>query len=70
MDCHYCGWPAQTADHVIPRGAGGDNSMDNLVASCNECNRIAGGQVLGGFAGKRAWILRSRGIWFEGDYYY
>jgi 5-methylcytosine-specific restriction endonuclease McrA len=71
--CQYCGRTAQTADHVIPRTAGGADSMDNLVASCHECNRIAGRWEFRSFARKKEWIesiLHSRGIWFEGDRYY
>lgn len=29
-------------DHIIPRCAGGSNSPTNLVAACQECNRIRG----------------------------
>lgn len=41
--CVYCGRtpPNVTleADHVIPVAGGGDNSPDNLVCSCMDCNR-------------------------------
>lgn len=37
--CSYCGEPATTADHVIPRNAGGPSTIDNLVAACQPCNR-------------------------------
>lgn len=42
--CRYCGrGPAQgvflEADHVIPRSAGGPDSMANLVTACWDCNR-------------------------------
>ncbi len=36
--CAYCGRPATTADHVIPKAAGGLDVLDNLVAACHECN--------------------------------
>ena len=43
--CVYCGRSPKTTpgltlevDHIIPLWAGGDNSMDNLVTACWECN--------------------------------
>jgi len=36
--CAYCGGPAETVDHVIPRSRGGDSSWLNLVAACEACN--------------------------------
>jgi 5-methylcytosine-specific restriction endonuclease McrA len=48
--CYYCGAPfywgrdtahplSFTADHVIPRAAGGSDRMDNLVPAHMRCNR-------------------------------
>jgi len=42
--CRYCGrGPEQSvfleADHQIPRSAGGEDSMANLVTACADCNR-------------------------------
>ena len=41
--CHYCGRKAPSItlqlDHIIPVAKGGDNSSDNLLTSCEECNR-------------------------------
>lgn len=42
--CYYCGSPANTVDHIIPRRLGGDDSMDNLVAACKKCNYSKGGR--------------------------
>lgn len=36
--CAYCGLHATTADHVVPKDAGGKDEMDNLVACCITCN--------------------------------
>ncbi len=36
--CHWCGDTATTADHVIPRRAGGTDDLGNLVAACRRCN--------------------------------
>lgn len=38
--CQYCGYtgPKLTIDHVIPKSRGGDESWQNLAASCLDCN--------------------------------
>ncbi|MBO0608357.1 HNH endonuclease [Myceligenerans salitolerans] len=36
--CAYCGGPADTVDHVVPRSRGGPSTWLNLVAACYECN--------------------------------
>lgn len=53
--CHYCGVPTiianagnsrrRTVDHVIPRKFGGDDSIENLVLACGDCNSRKGAQV-------------------------
>lgn len=44
--CHWCGrelaWSDSTIDHRIPLGKGGSNGNDNLVLSCEPCNRAKG----------------------------
>ena len=42
--CQYCGQEADTVDHVIPRRLNGNDSDDNLVASCRRCNLSKGGR--------------------------
>lgn len=41
--CQYCGSSPPSVvlevDHLIPVAKGGDNSIDNLVAACFDCNR-------------------------------
>jgi len=51
--CRYCGkTPADgitlEADHVTPKSKGGDNSMENLVTSCFDCNRGKSDLTIGG----------------------
>jgi hypothetical protein len=51
--CRYCGkTPADgitlEADHVIPKSKGGDDSMENLVTSCFDCNRGKSNLEIGG----------------------
>jgi hypothetical protein len=36
--CAYCGRPATTRDHVVPRAQGGPTAWGNLVAACVKCN--------------------------------
>lgn len=40
--CGYCGGYANTIDHVLPRSRGGQNTWENLVACCRECNNRKG----------------------------
>ena len=36
--CGYCGKAAGTIDHILPRSRGGQNTWENLVACCRDCN--------------------------------
>jgi 5-methylcytosine-specific restriction endonuclease McrA len=36
--CVYCGAPATSLDHVVPRSRGGQHSWENVVAACGRCN--------------------------------
>lgn len=38
--CAYCGGDANSVDHIIPWAYSQDNSYENLVAACRECNSI------------------------------
>ncbi len=40
--CAYCGGPASTVDHVLPRSRGGGNTWLNTVAACGRCNQHKG----------------------------
>jgi 5-methylcytosine-specific restriction endonuclease McrA len=40
--CAYCGGPATTVDHIVPRSRGGRNSWLNTVAACGGCNQRKG----------------------------
>jgi 5-methylcytosine-specific restriction endonuclease McrA len=36
--CQYCGGPAESIDHVVPRSRGGQHVWENVVAACRSCN--------------------------------
>lgn len=36
--CQYCGAPAESIDHVVPRSRGGQHTWENVVAACLRCN--------------------------------
>jgi 5-methylcytosine-specific restriction endonuclease McrA len=38
--CVYCGAPATSLDHVVPRSRGGSHEWENVVASCRRCNHV------------------------------
>ena len=42
--CQYCGISRTpiTIDHIIPKGKGGLDTWENLVAACKNCNQIKG----------------------------
>lgn len=45
--CHLCGMPgADTADHIVPRSMGGDDSLDNLRPAHSRCNASRGATPL------------------------
>lgn len=36
--CQYCGDIGTTIDHIIPKSRNGDNSWENWVTACLDCN--------------------------------
>ncbi len=43
QQCVFCGSTADlTTDHLIPKSRGGDDSADNLVLTCKQCNSARG----------------------------
>lgn len=44
--CVYCGTQRKlTIDHVIPKSRGGDNSWENMVTCCFDCNSKKGNKT-------------------------
>lgn len=52
--CVYCGAPATSIDHVVPRSRGGLHTWDNVVSACRRCNHIKGDRHIG----ELGWRLR------------
>jgi 5-methylcytosine-specific restriction endonuclease McrA len=46
--CQYCGKRTglMTADHIMPKALGGEESWENLVCACHECNNRKGDHSL------------------------
>lgn len=68
--CVYCGHPATTIDHVVPKVCGGESTWENTVSSCKRCNTRKGQKTLleSGLrltitpaVPSHAWISRYRG---------
>ncbi len=38
--CVYCGAPATSLDHVVPRSRGGAHVWENVVSACRRCNHL------------------------------
>lgn len=51
--CCYCGEPMEQVDHIVPVGAGGDGSWENLTAACGSCNRSKSARPLLVFLAER-----------------
>ena len=43
-ECAYCGKPARSLDHVIPRHKGGLTVIENLIPACLSCNGHKGAE--------------------------
>jgi 5-methylcytosine-specific restriction endonuclease McrA len=53
--CVYCGAPATSIDHVLPRSRGGRHEWDNVVSACHRCNHVKGDRVVG----ELGWRMRA-----------
>jgi len=40
--CGYCGAPATSLDHIVPRFRSGSSNRNNLLPSCQKCNSTKG----------------------------
>ena len=55
--CIYCGRPASTIDHIIPRCAGGTDAPSNRAPACQGCNSRKGRRSVERFLEKYSDIL-------------
>jgi 5-methylcytosine-specific restriction endonuclease McrA len=37
-ECAYCGDPATSLDHIVPRFKSGSSNRNNLIPACRRCN--------------------------------
>jgi 5-methylcytosine-specific restriction endonuclease McrA len=44
--CVYCGVPATSIDHVVPRSRGGEHVWENVVSCCRRCNHAKADSAL------------------------
>jgi 5-methylcytosine-specific restriction endonuclease McrA len=44
--CVYCGAPATSLDHVVPRSRGGLHVWENVVSACRRCNHLKADRVI------------------------
>lgn len=66
--CQYCGYHPSlvdefipiSIDHIKPHFVGGNNSMENLITSCMECNKIASSKWFDSFIDKKIYIYEKR----------
>ena len=58
--CLYCGGVADSVDHVLPWSYCPDNSMNNLVPACMECNGIAYNLIFSTLDEKVRYVVRQR----------
>ncbi len=54
--CGYCGAPASTVDHVVPRSRGGRHEWANVVVACARCNHVKADRTVS----ELGWRLRCR----------
>ena len=52
--CVYCGAPATSLDHVVPKSRGGAHSWDNVVSACGRCNHVKADRAVA----EMGWRLR------------
>ncbi len=38
FECAYCGGKGDTVDHIMPQSRGGENTWENMITACRECN--------------------------------
>jgi len=54
--CVYCGAPATSLDHVVPRSRGGAHDWENVVSACRRCNHVKGDRSVNDLG----WRMHSR----------
>lgn len=60
--CHYCGFLANTRDHIVPQSEGGCDAWWNLVPACEECNQAKSSRQ----TCSCLFCVRAMALWFMG----
>ena len=63
--CFYCFDEADEVDHLVPWSYRQDDSLENLVAACWLCNRIASNKMFESIEAKKNHIIRRRERFFR-----
>lgn len=50
--CWWCGGPAKTVDHIVPKARGGTDAYSNLAPACEVCNQDHGDLLLSEWVAK------------------
>jgi hypothetical protein len=61
--CVYCGYPAESADHVRPIQRGGKDEISNMVPACKLCNNSKSNRLLNEWQYRRARRRSKHGDW-------
>jgi 5-methylcytosine-specific restriction endonuclease McrA len=63
--CVYCGAPATSLDHVVPRSRGGPHAWDNVVSACGRCNHVKADRAISelGWRLRRAPVAPTGAAW-------
>jgi 5-methylcytosine-specific restriction endonuclease McrA len=56
--CVYCGSPATSLDHVVPKSRGGPHTWENVVSACSRCNHLKADRGIG----ELGWRLRRQPV--------
>ena len=65
-ECAYCGDPADTLDHVVPRSAGGLTVAGNLIPACRRCNGLKSSSDWREWFATQAWHCPDRAARIDG----
>tara|TARA_R110002020_G_scaffold266589_1_gene481637 strand:- start:38 stop:400 length:363 start_codon:yes stop_codon:yes gene_type:complete len=70
-ECGYCGAPATSLDHIIPKFRSGSSNCNNLIPACRSCNHLKASTNMEEWYRKQSFFtepkLEAIIKWTEGD---